>query len=99
TVGRRNQSNSASQPLVLLNDPLVHQLCGNWADALVAEHEDDARALEAAYLAAFARKPTDAEKQEILPYLAQRTEQADRAEAWGDVTLALVNMKEFIFLP
>lgn len=99
TVGRRNQSNTASQPLVLLNDPLVHQLCGKWAEILVAEHQEDAAALEAAYLAAFARKPSKAEQQEILPYLAQRTEQAGRAEAWSDVTLALVNMKEFIFLP
>ena len=99
TMGKRSQSNSAAQPLVLLNDPLVHQLCENWAQQLVQDHEQDAQALTAAYYAAFGRAPTDEESNTILPFVAERTKSSNRQKAWHDATLTLVNMKEFIFLP
>lgn len=99
TMGKRSQSNSAAQPLVLLNDPLVHELCDNWAGRLVEKHESDADALTDAYYAAFGRAPTDEEAAAILPYVAERTATEGRKGAWRDATLTLVNMKEFIFLP
>lgn len=102
TVGMRNQSNSAAQPLMLLNDPLVHHLVDKWAAQLVADFDDDPAALRRAYLQAFARLPDEQEAAEVSAFLAQRISDepgtAGRHTAWFDVCLALVNSKEFVFL-
>ncbi|QDU54152.1 PSD1 and planctomycete cytochrome C domain-containing protein [Aeoliella mucimassa] len=99
TVGHRNCSNSAAQPLMLLNDPLVHHLVDKWAEKLTAQFADDSAAIEHAYLSAFARPASAEETAQITAFLAeQASANVPRADAWQDVCLALVNSKEFIFL-
>ena len=98
-VGRRNRSNSAAQPLMLLNDPLVHHLMGIWSTKLTAEYPDDTAAIEQAYLAAYGRPVTAAEQTQIIEFLtAEQAAGESRQQAWQDVCLALVNSKEFVFL-
>lgn len=102
TVGLRNQSNSAAQPLMLLNDPLVHQLVGQWSTRLAADFDDDRAAIRHAYLQAFSRPPVERELEQLGEFLADRTHDdphlGTRRAAWFDVCLALVNSKEFVFL-
>ena len=96
TIGHRHQSNSAAQPLMLLNDPLVHDLTQTWANRLADSFDDDAAAIDSAYLTAYGRLPVETERSAIIRFLRQRPDK--RQEAWSDVCLALVNNKEFIFL-
>ncbi|MCA9239621.1 MAG: PSD1 domain-containing protein [Planctomycetales bacterium] len=102
TVGMRNQSNSGAQPLMLLNDPLVHHLVGKWSSRLVAEFDDDSSAIRHAYLQALSRVPDDQETQQLAGFLSSRETAANSSEsrrtAWFDLCLALVNCKEFVFL-
>ncbi len=95
TVGLRHVSNSPVQPLTLLNDPLVLQLTGQWADRVVAHFESDEAATDSVYLAAFARPATDSERQRIVDFVASAE---DRPQAWRDLCLTIVNSKEFVFL-
>lgn len=99
TVGYRHQSNSASQPLMLLNDPLVHHLVDKWAHNLTTEFSDNERAIQHAYLSAFARQPTKAEQDRLARFINQQIKSgSSRTAAWQDACLALANSKEFIFL-
>jgi hypothetical protein len=102
TTGRRFQSNSAAQPLILLNDPFVHQQARSWATHLVNRYEQDEAALTDAYLTALARPPDDAERLRIQQYLNKRLgnhpTQDHRIETWTEICLTLYNVKEFVFL-
>ncbi len=72
TMGMRHQSNSASQPLMLLNDPLVHQLVDKWAAKLTREFASDEQAIQHAFVAAFARPPTPDEAAKLKGFIAGR---------------------------
>ena len=103
TTGRRFQSNSASQPLILLNDPFVRQQAHSWAGQLVTRYEQDEVAMTNAYLTALARPPDNTERQTIQHYLNQRLgnnpTQDQRIKTWAEICLTLYNVKEFVFLP
>ncbi len=102
TVGRRYVSNSASQPLALLNDPFVHLQADAWAESLVTRFADDRAAVRDAYLAAFGREETQAEADRLLTFLANAQTNdpapAARRQAWAEVCRTLFNVKEFVFL-
>ena len=101
TIGRRNVSNSAAQPLALLNDPLVHEQAKLWAQKLLESQRDDASLVDEAYLSAFGRTPEDWERDAALAFIRERpvTEEAvDRESAWTDLCHTLFNVKEFIFI-
>ncbi|WP_425396466.1 PSD1 and planctomycete cytochrome C domain-containing protein [Aeoliella sp.] len=98
-VGYRHVSNSAAQPLMLLNDPLVHHLMDAWSASLTSQFDDDAQAAQQAYLTAYARGPSAHELEQVTKYIqSQQAKQLSRETAWRDVCLALVNSKEFVFL-
>jgi hypothetical protein len=101
-IGRRNVSNSPAQPLILLNNPLVHDQARLWAKSLIAETANDSQRIENAYLTAFARPPADWEKAAALEFLTQQAakhgESKPEEESWTDLAHTLFNVKEFIFL-
>ncbi len=103
TVGRRAISNSAAQPLILLNDPLIDAQAKRWAAHLVSQYDSDAAAVDEAYWDAFARPPTPEEQQRLSAYLQQRLDETgdpdQRQAAWTEICRTLFNVKEFIFLP
>lgn len=79
TVGRRAVSNSAAQPLILLNDPLVHDQAHQWAKRLVNQHADDhPAAIRMAYLQAFGRPENRAERERITHFLQTQLGPSDR---------------------
>jgi Protein of unknown function (DUF1553)/Protein of unknown function (DUF1549)/Planctomycete cytochrome C len=91
TVGKRTVSNVPAQSLILMNDPFVHQQARLWADRMAREPGDDAARIRRMYLAAFGRPPRAAEVTACCDYLREGT--------WADLAHALVNVKEFIYVP
>ncbi|MBA4189245.1 MAG: hypothetical protein C0467_14710 [Planctomycetaceae bacterium] len=100
TVGKRSVSNVASQSLMMMNDPFIHQQAEVWGKRIAVRPGTTAERVRRMYLEAFARAPTDAEAKACRDYLAQQTApgQEPGAAAWAALAHVLFNMKEFIFL-
>jgi hypothetical protein len=107
TTAVRDESTVPMQALYLLNSPFVHEQAGGFARALIGREPDPAARVRRAYLEAFSRPPTEAERARALGYLA-RYEQtldgdgvpADRRtlEAWSSLARTLLASNEFIFV-
>ncbi len=107
-MGRRNVTNVPAQALTMMNDPFVAEQSRFWAKETLrdADLSPEAR-LRVMYLAAFARLPEPAETTAALEFLATQTKAhgSDFAHdprheaAWSDLAHALMNAKEFIFVP
>lgn len=100
SMGRRNVSNVPAQSLILLNDPMVHSVAGQWAKRFASCSDDVHEQIEFAYLCAFGRPPSTAELSAATEFLASHPAAAkdDRRHAWTDLAHALINAKEFIFV-
>jgi len=107
-MGRRNVTNVPAQALALMNDPFVTEQAAVWARRTLADPQMPPEArIERMYLEAFARRPEPDETAAALGFLAAQTARhgADFAAdprqqaAWADLAHALVNTKEFIFVP
>ena len=98
TVGSRNRSNVPAQALILMNDPLVHEVAGTWAKSILSDEllGDDAARLRRMSLQAFGRVPTPEEFKVMLAFLQSNGN--DRMEAWTDVAHAMFNAKSFLYL-
>jgi len=100
-IGKRNVSSSPAQPLMMLNNELVHQEAARWAKQLL---EDDAlsepQRVDNAYWQAFGRAPESWEKEAAVAFLAEQRKlhSGDALAAWKDLAHTLVNVKEFIFI-
>ena len=96
TVGRRNVSNVPAQALTLMNDPFVAARATAWAGRATKRSADPAARVRFLYETAFARPPTAAERDAALAFVADHP---DPHAAWADLAHALVNVKEFVFVP
>jgi hypothetical protein len=107
TVGRRNRSNVPAQALILMNDPFVIEQSAKWATRMAGTADT---MITQMYLAAFARQPSNTERQDCHRFLerqrkfqtaANAEDSADGSideRAWADLAHALLNVKEFAFL-
>lgn len=95
-MGRRSVSNVPAQALTLMNDPFVAEQAALWAERIL-RHESlsNEEKIEQLFLAAFARRPEERERQQIESFLAS---EPDERRAWTDLCHALLNKKEFIYL-
>jgi hypothetical protein len=102
TMGRRNTSNVPAQALILLNDPLVIELAGEWAALAIDQSDSLVSRVDWLYQTGFARPPTPQEVAVSESYLAgqisERGVAQDDLQVWADFAHALINTKEFIFL-
>ena len=99
TCGRRNASNVPAQALALLNSALAHELAARWGERVAAEAGDDRARIDAMWLAAFARMPSDEERSTAAAFLAEsRAADAGDATAFAALAHALFSAKEFVFL-
>jgi hypothetical protein len=88
----RSAEPTVDQALHLLNGEAV---AGRLARAAAAYAPlPDGELADELYLSAFARRPTDAERQTVRAYLAKA---ADRSQGVRDVVWALVNTQAFLF--
>jgi hypothetical protein len=102
-VGQRNNSNVPAQALILMNDPFVLGECRRWAErALAEERATPADRVASLYLAAYGRRPTEAELAAAADFLAEQAAAYEAApddlRVWADLCHVLVNVKEFVFV-
>ena len=107
-VGRRNKSNVPAQPLALLNDPFVIDQAHHWAKKIItAEGESLHTIINGFYRDAFSRSPTEDERRIAIEFLStlaaernlDQTDWLKNTDLWADYAHALLNTKEFIYLP
>jgi Protein of unknown function (DUF1553)/Protein of unknown function (DUF1549)/Planctomycete cytochrome C len=107
TTATRDGSTVALQALYLLNNPFVHDQARRFADRLIAAEPDFSARIQRAYLEAFGRPPTQAERRRASGFLAAydrslRDESVpdDRraGEAWAGLTRALIASNEFLYV-
>ena len=105
TVGQRNVTNVPAQSLALLNDKFVvaqSSLLAQRVSALPAPEER----IRALWLIAYSRPPTDGESKRTIEFLkSQSTVLGLTGDAWtsndtvwNELTHALINTKEFLYL-
>jgi hypothetical protein len=102
TMGRRNVSNVPAQALTLMNDPLVIDLAGHWAERVLADQGGtDRERIDRLFQTAFARLPSEREARDCLAFLhsrSQATQTVQAQNAWADLCHVLINVKEFIYI-
>ena len=97
TMGRRNSSNVPAQALILMNDPFVRECAESWAKRAIKEGPADVEERIAwLYKSAFGRRPTEPELKLVREFLG--TGESEPAN-WTEVVHAIINMKEFVFVP
>ena len=105
-VGRRNVSNVPAQALIMMNDPFVVEQAGLWAKRVVDDDQTTTGRIEAMYLIAFARPPSEQELADGTAFLEQQGESLGLTSAqaqndlrvWTDFCHVLMNVKEFMFV-
>jgi hypothetical protein len=96
---RRMQTVVPAQALTLLNSPLAREQSAAFAHRLLAECGDETDKLVArAWLLAFGRPCTPAEKDRSIAFLRRRGESAMREAALAEFCLALFNSNEFVYV-
>lgn len=107
TVGKRNQSNVPAQSLTLMNDPFVHDQADKWAGRLVKDGSTNAaQRIDAMFVTAVGRTPTDAERNAALSFVEQAAEQRNAPEekvlgdarVWRELCHAMYNLKGFSYV-
>ena len=107
-MGRRTVTNVPAQALMLMNDPFVAEQSTLWARQTLADStRSPAERIDQMYRAAFARLPTSDEQAAAREFLAGQatrhggdfTTDPRYEPAWADLAHALINTKEFIFVP
>jgi hypothetical protein len=107
-MGRRTVTNVPAQALTLMNDPFVIEQAAVWARKTLRDESLPPEAcIDTMYRQAFGRGPTAEERRAAFEFLtAQATQHGvsfaavPRHEAtWADFAHALINTKEFIFVP
>lgn len=106
-VGRRNVSNVPAQALILMNDPFVVEQAKRWSGKLLEDSRlTYSERVQRAYVAAFARPPTDSELAQAKAFFAIQGEALgiplEQSEldgrVWSDFCHVLWNVKEFVFI-
>jgi len=107
-MGRRNVTNVPAQALTLMNDPFVMEQAVEWAKKTLRDESlSPADRIDAMYREAFARAPTAEERAAAIEFLAAQAtrhgvtfvDQPRHEATWADFAHALINTKEFIFVP
>jgi predicted metal-dependent HD superfamily phosphohydrolase len=108
TNGRRDVTNTPDQALALLNDPFVVEAARLWSLSLVIDNAPDVRARAARMLETALSRPADPEEITALTQLLQHTaslrsvppeQLLTHQPAWQDAAHAVLNLKEFLYVP
>jgi len=77
-----------------MNDPFVVQQSNDWAKRALQQTDNTQERIQAMYITAFARDPSDAEREFALEFI----DDSEDTGRWSAFAHALINTKEFIFL-
>ena len=99
-AGRREATNVPAQSLTLLNDPFVLDQATHFATRALAQPGDTHTRIRWLYATALNRPATDAETTRAVAFLKQQSTAygGDERRAWQDLTHAVFNLKEFLYL-
>ena len=98
-AGRREPTNVPAQSLTLLNDPFVLEQASHFAARALAQPGDMPSRLRWLHATALGRPATEAEVTRATAFLAQQTTTTgDEKKAWQDLTHAVFNLKELLYL-
>jgi hypothetical protein len=96
---RRMQTVVPAQALTLLNSPLAREQSAAFARRLLRECGDEPdKLVERAWLLAFGRSCTAAERDRSLTFLRRRSATSARDAALAELCLALFNSNEFVYV-
>lgn len=97
TVSRRDVTNVPAQALSMMNGEFVQEAAEDWADNIQKRVDDGPieALLEAFFIDAFARKPTQIEKNQLAEYYASVE---DPDTALNNIAFALMNTQEFCYV-
>ncbi|HBE68293.1 MAG TPA: hypothetical protein DDW52_09120, partial [Planctomycetaceae bacterium] len=86
--------------LILLNDPMVHDVANQWAARFTSLSNDRREQITVAYLSAFGRAPSETEVTAAEEFLVSHpaSKNGDGQQAWRDLAHAFINAKEFMFI-
>ncbi len=98
TVGRRTVSNVPAQALILMNDPLVHQLARLWAERALKISGSAKKRIEWMYRVAYARAPLPEELAQCEAFVTEGMTSRPPIDVWSDLAHVLFTAKEFIYL-
>ena len=110
-TGTRSITNVPAQSITLMNDPFVLHQAQTWARRVEALPLDNGQRIIMMYQEAFGRAPSPRELAGALDFLQVRSlepvaksgtggaKPKPATSPWQDLTHALFNMKEFIFIP
>lgn len=93
----RESDSNLAQALQLINGPTINEKLrnpNNRLGKLLADKKSDKEIIDALYLAALSRYPTESERAPALAHVAKGT---DKRKAWEDVMWAVLNTREFLF--
>ena len=93
----RPVSTHAPQALVLLNSGFAQQTAGAFARLLLRHSSEDQARIEEAFLRCYARPPTPEEGKRTREFV--RADARPELDRWTDLTLALLNSNEFVYVP
>lgn len=97
-MGRRNVSSVPAQSLMLLNDPLVHDLARLWSERVFREpYATDAERIQSMYWTAFARAASPREVELSTQFLEQwKRDGMTPQQALQQLAHVLMNRKELL---
>ncbi|MDZ4849546.1 MAG: PSD1 and planctomycete cytochrome C domain-containing protein [Pirellulaceae bacterium] len=103
TMGRRNVSNVPAQALILMNDPFVADQARGFAKRAIEQCRDsESERVVWLYESAFARPPEPREMELAIEFVLRQAEmramKSNDPSIWTDLSHALINTKEFIYL-
>jgi len=107
-MGRRNVTNVPAQALTLMNDPFVVEQSARWAARILADPATSVdESIGTMYREAFARLPSPDELAAARGFLSAQSAihggdfatDPRQPAVWADLAHALINAKEFIFVP
>jgi hypothetical protein len=110
TRGRRNVSNVPAQALALLNNPFVIEESARFAQRITSDPQFSSEQadhlssqIRRVFLIAYSRLPSSSEETGAREFLEAesrtRGSQIEDPKIWADLCHAMINSKEFLFVP
>jgi hypothetical protein len=106
-AGKRHVTTAPTQALLLMNSPFINEQATRWADQLLDSKAADTDLIERAYISAYGRPCTNAEKEHALKFISKYAGLLSQTEsdptkcrklAWKSFCQALYESTEFRFV-